>query len=105
MGNAATAFGISMFVICLFMSIGNQWKAFYPTIIMLYAIWLFISGSILKFKPLKWGAYFNWLIAAIGFVWARTEVHLLLMAVSVLGGYIIPGYLLKRKYKQDVQGA
>ncbi len=105
MKQAIRAFSISLFVVCLTMPMGHQWKAFYPTIIILYAIWLYVSGGMLKFKPLVWGAILNWALAAVGFVFASTENHLLIIAVAVLGGYIIPGYLLKRRYNQDVQGA
>jgi len=31
-----------------------------------------------------------------------THQRFLWLAVAVLGGYIIPGYLLKRRYQQDV---
>jgi hypothetical protein len=96
------AFVISILVVCITMPMGNQWRAFYPTLIVLYAIWLYISGGMLKFKPLIWGAVLNWILAAIGFIFPSTENHLILIALAVLGGYIIPGYMLKRKYKLDV---
>ncbi len=97
------AFGISMLVVCFCMPLGQQWKAFYPTIMVLYSIWLYFSGGMLKFKPLMWGAGLNWLLACVGYIYASTEIHLLLIAVAVLGGYIVPGYLLKIKFKKDVQ--
>ncbi len=95
------AFAFSLFIICFLMPMGNQWAAFYPTIMVIYALWLYVSGGVLKFKPLMAGALLNWLLAGIGFIWKDTEVHLLLISLAVLGGYIIPGYLLTRKFRQQ----
>ncbi|MBP9689416.1 MAG: hypothetical protein KBE91_07390 [Bacteroidia bacterium] len=96
------AFSVSLFIVCFGMPMGHQWKAFYPTIMLIYAIWLFVSGGLLKFKPLQYGAALNWLLAFIGFVWPSTQVHLILIAIGVLGGFIIPGHLLKSKAAQSV---
>jgi hypothetical protein len=95
--HAMRAFVIAMVVVCMFMPMGNQWAAFYPTIMILYGIWLYISGGMLKFRPLMFGAMLNWILAAAGFVVKDTPTHLLLISAGVLGGYIIPGYLLNRK--------
>lgn len=96
------AFSVSLFIVCFAMPAGNQWKAFYPTIMILYAIWLFVSGKLLKFKPLIWGGILNWILALIGFILASTMIHLMLIAGGVLGGFIIPGYLLKSKAQKGV---
>lgn len=98
----AQAFSISMFIICFAMPMGNQWKAFYPTIMIIYAIWLFISGGLLKFKPLMWGAAVNWAMAITAYLWPSHEAHLILIAIGVLGGFIIPGHLLKIKSEKSV---
>jgi hypothetical protein len=65
-----------------------------PCIMTLYGIGLFLSGSVLQFKPLIAGGIFCWLCAILGFLF-QNEFLLLILAASVLGGYIIPGYLLK----------
>lgn len=101
--NAIIAFAISMFVVCLTMPIGGHWKSFYPVLMVIYAIWLYVSGSILRFKPLTIGAYVNWFTAATGFIWIDHGVHLLLIAVAVLAGFVIPGYMLERRFKNHVQ--
>jgi hypothetical protein len=100
------AFGLSLLVICLCMTTQDHFGVFYPTMMVLYGWWLYVSGGMLKFAPLQYGALLDWALAVIGFiVWKDTSSHLLLMAVAVLGGYIIPGYLLKMNYKKHVQGA
>lgn len=99
------AFTISIVTVSFFMPIGDQWRAFYPVIIIIYAIWLYLSGSLFAFKPFIWGAYVNWLCAAAGFVWPDTRLHLVLIAAAVLFGFVIPGILLNRRYQQHVQGS
>lgn len=103
--NLIQAFTISMLVICFAMPAGNQFRAFYPTIMVIYSVWLYVSGGLLKFRPLRWGGYLNWGLAAAGYIFPSTALHLILIAVAVLGGYIIPGYLLNKRFQQHVQGS
>ncbi len=100
-----TAFWVSIMVISFTMPMGDQWKAFYPTFMVLYAIWLYISGGILKFKPFIYGAVLNWILAGVCYIWHDSGVHLLFISLAVLGGYIIPGYMLKMSYNRNVQRA
>ncbi len=69
----------------------------YPMVLMVYGLWLFISGGILKFKPLVIGGIINWGLSLIAFH-VTFDVQLLLLSVAVLLGYIIPGYLLRNRY-------
>jgi hypothetical protein len=68
----------------------------YPMLMMLYAIMLYTSGGIIKFKPLMYGGYANWILA-IGCFFATGQVQLLLLAAAMLFGFIIPGHMLKAK--------
>jgi hypothetical protein len=86
------AFGAAMFVVMGFHSWGSG--QILPLIMTLYGIGLFISGGALKFTPLIIGGIFCWICAMVGF---KVEIiyQLLVIAAAVLGGYIIPGHLLK----------
>jgi hypothetical protein len=66
----------------------------YPIVMIVYATMLFIAGGALQFRPLMIGGLINWTIAAISFNY-DFKIQLLLLALAVLLGYIIPGYLLK----------
>ena len=70
----------------------------YPLVMLIYGIWLFISGGALKFRPLIIGGIVNWLLGITAFFFAF-EMQLLILALAVLLGYIIPGHLLKRKFE------
>jgi len=92
------AFLVSLFIILFFM-----WKlqlGTYPMIMIVYGIWLFISGGSLRFKPIIIGGIVNWMLAIISFFY-DFNIQLLLLAAAVLLGYIIPGYMLKRKFSKS----
>jgi MFS family permease len=98
------AFGISIFIVCFFMPFTANWPAFYPVMLLVYAIWLYIAGGALRFKPLIYGGYANWLFS-IGAFFCTYDKQLILLALAVLIGYIIPGHMLKSHYNKHVQGA
>jgi hypothetical protein len=96
-------FVIIAFVVSLFIVLGFQSKLglnTYPMVMLVYGIWLFISGGALKFIPLIAGGIINWVIAIASF-FVPFEYQLLLLALAVLSGYIIPGHLLKNKFKKQ----
>lgn len=69
-------------------------------ILMLAGFATFISGFIIKFKPLIIGAFCFWIVAmAISFV--SPSIGMLGMPVAMITGYIIPGYMLKYKVRHD----
>lgn len=70
-----------------------------PCIMVLYGMGLFLSGGALQFRPLLYGGVFCWLCAIAGFE-VQNVYQLLILAVAVMGGYIIPGYLLKLNNKK-----
>ncbi len=87
---------ISLFIVLCFM--GKLQLYTYPIIMILYAIMLFIMGGILQFKPLMFGGITNWILSIVAF-FNPFETQLLILALAVLLGYIIPGYLLGRRQK------
>lgn len=66
----------------------------YPFLIMLFGIGTYMSGVIFKFRPLMIGGILNWLIALTAF-YVGFEIQLLLLALSMVVSYLIPGYLVK----------
>ncbi|MEM6524318.1 MAG: hypothetical protein AAF693_11015, partial [Bacteroidota bacterium] len=65
-----------------------------PLILLIAGMATFMTGIILRFRPLIFGGSSFWIFAAIGFY--VTPVHgLLVSALAIVVGYLIPGYLLK----------
>lgn len=73
----------------------------YPVLMLLYAIGTFISGGIMKFKPMMIGAALCWAIALAAFH-VSFEYQLLLLSLSLVVAYIIPGHLLKIHNSKNV---
>ena len=69
-----------------------------PLILLFAGYATFLSGQVLKFKPLIFGGILFWIFAVLAYL-VQNEYSLLITALSVLTGYLIPGYLLKAKVK------
>lgn len=94
------AFGISLTIILVM-----GWKLqlnCYPMVILLYALTTFIYGGILKFMPLVIFGALSFPIS-IGAFFVDFHTQILLLALSVLVSYIIPGHMLQFKFKQQVK--
>lgn len=68
-----------------------------PVYLTIYGFPTFVSGVVLKFRPLKTGAVVCWGLAVISTFMPVTE-HLLLIAIAMVIAWIIPGYLLKKRF-------
>lgn len=70
---------------------------------ILYAFWMFIHGSAIRFKPLIVGAFVNW-AAALAIFYATDFRHdMMISALAVLIGYLIPGYMLRSEFRKKMQ--
>jgi hypothetical protein len=94
------SFGISMCIISIQFGRDNDWPHLYPLILMLYGSPTFLSGIVMQFKALKRGGMICWTLAIIA-VFIPTKYTLLLLAIAVISAWIIPGYLLRKKYKLE----
>lgn len=93
------------FVICSFllfyiMLANHAFLAINSCVLVMYGMPTFLSGIILRFKPLKIGGFVCWLLA-IGAMFTTYEYQLLLLACAVIAAWIIPGYLLRVKFKKE----
>ncbi len=78
-----------------------SWALTYALIIGLYGLGTFVSGGILRFKPLIVGGIFSFAIALFCLLLRFTakehfDLMLVALALSILVSYLIPGYLLRR---------
>lgn len=91
------AYVISLLVVCLIMPMSSQhWRSFFPVLMVLYAFCLYTMGGIIRFKPLQYGACLVWLCSIASF-FLGYDWQLLVLSMAVLGGFILPGHLLKRR--------
>ena len=95
-----TGFFISLMFIIFAMNISINPRYGFPLLINLYAFWILIYGSALNFKPSVIGAYLSW-AADFASLFVKTfEQVMILHAVAVLLGYIIPGHMAYREFKK-----
>ncbi len=93
-------FGISMFTITFIFARMNTWVTMFPIALLLYGFPTFLTGIIMKFKPLKIGGIICWLLS-IGATFIEPVYALLFLAIAMLAAWIIPGYLLKVHFKKQ----
>lgn len=93
------SFGFTMFFIVIVLGYTSSWVILYPLLLFLYGTPTFLSGVIIKFTPLKIGGIACWGLAFVAKFTPNMYI-LLLLAISVIAAWIVPGYLLKAKYKK-----
>ncbi len=86
-------FGINCFILVFFGGKTN-WQI-NPIIITMCAAPTFLSGIMLRFKPLIVGGILFWVFGITSFM-IDSKAQFLLAAVALTVGYLIPGYMLKK---------
>jgi len=93
-------FGIIMFLFIFILQYQKIYYSINPAIIIIYGMPTFLSGIILKFRPLVIGGIICWLLA-IGSVFVPGNFQSLFICAAVLFAWIIPGFLLRIKFKNQ----
>jgi hypothetical protein len=92
-------FVVTLIIILVTAGFGRMsWTATNTLIIALYGLGTFVSGGILKFKPLIFGGVFCWIISLVT-LFIPELYSLLMVALSIIVAYLIPGYMLKAREK------
>jgi hypothetical protein len=91
-----TWIGFFIAAVVLFIITSDRMESVAPYILTLAGIPTFISGFIIKFKPLIFGSISFWLFALIAY-FAGPSAGQLAVPAAMLTGYLIPGYMLKSK--------
>lgn len=95
-----TGFFISLALIILSINIGVSPIYGFGLLLGLYGFWILIYGSVMNFRPSLIGAYITWSFA-FGSLFAEDfRLTMLLHALAVLCGYIIPGHLAYKEFNK-----
>jgi hypothetical protein len=86
--------------IILFIVHSKSMESVPPYILLMAGLPTFVSGWIIKFKPLIAGGISFWIFALVAY-FAGPSFAPLAVPVAMLTGYLIPGYMLKRKVDHD----
>jgi hypothetical protein len=90
------SFLLTAIILFVFMGFENRMHTVGSYILMLAALPTFLSGVIIKFKPLVFGGISMWILSLIGF-FAGPSIGPLAVPVAMITGYLIPGYMLKKE--------
>lgn len=67
--------------------------------LILYAAPIFLCGIILRFTPLVIGGIFCWVLSVVSF-YIPDDYKILLVSAAMIVAWIIPGYLLRARYRK-----
>ncbi len=71
------------------------WPATYPFFMAIYGWSAIVSGGLLKFAPLVWGGIAAYVLG-VTTIFVPDAYILIMLAIAVLFGFIIPGHALRR---------
>lgn len=89
------AFLGSLITLFVFMGVEGMMHKVGPFILLFAAFAVFLSGIVIKFRPLIFGAISIWALAVAGF-FAGPAIAPLAVPAAVIAGYLVPGYMLKK---------
>ena len=93
-------FAILLFLFIFILQYQKSFLSINPAILVVYGMPTFLSGIILKFRPLVLGGISCWLLA-IGSILTPGQFQSLFICAAVLLAWIIPGLLLRKKFKNQ----
>lgn len=92
------SFGITMGIVSFIIAKADNWLLINSLLLMLYGTPTFLSGVVMRFTPLKIGGIICWGLAIVS-VFVMPIYVLLLLSVASIAAWIIPGYIMRAKYK------
>lgn len=98
-------FTICIFIIILSINIARNPNVGFGYFLMVYAFLMLVQAAALRFRPLFIGAIINW-AGAIGIFFCNEfKYDMLITAVAVFAGYIVPGLILRNQHKRRSKGS
>ncbi len=94
-----TAIGLGYFsLVFVFIRIG--WQYCFPFYIAFYGMGTYVSGSLIRFKPLIIGGMLCFPLVIIA-AYSNYDTQTLLAALAIFISYIIPGHILRYRYQKE----
>ena len=94
------AFIISLLIFQVFLVSQKEFELISPAILIIAGLATFTTGGAIKFRPLIAGGVVFWVFSAVTFL-VQSDLQFLISAVAMIGGYLIPGYMLRTKFKKQ----
>ena len=87
-------------ILMLFLNLEKRYDLIPPFILLAAGLPTFISGFIIKFRPLIFGGISMWVISLIAY-FGGYSIAPLAVPAAMITGYLIPGYLIRRMIGHD----
>jgi hypothetical protein len=84
-----------------FLTTGEYYTHIIHILLAVYGMPVFLTGVIIRFKPLIYGGIACWILCIISTFIKIYDYQFLLIPLAMLLAWIIPGYLLRAKYKSQ----
>lgn len=91
---------VTLLLLQLFANMLNEYNLILPLTMAMYGLGVFVSGGIIKFRPLILGGILSWIAAMVSFFQPH-DIQLLITTGTLVVGYIVPGYILGGLAKQQ----
>ena len=98
-------FAIVVFLVCFLigrLTTGEYYSHINPIVLATYGMPVFLSGIILRFRPLIIGGIACWVLCIITTFITNYDYQFLMIPIAMVIAWIIPGYLLRAKYKKQL---
>ena len=93
-------FACCMFLFIFILQYQKAFASITPAILVMYGVPTFLSGVILKFRPLVFGGICCWALS-VGSVLIPVEFQPLFICGAVVFAWIVPGLLLRKKFNSS----
>jgi uncharacterized membrane protein YhaH (DUF805 family) len=86
-----------------FLTGGDYYYHIIPLLLAIYGVPVFLTGIIIRFRPLINGGVACWFLCIASTFIENYDYQFLMIPTAMLVAWIIPGYMLRSKYKISVE--
>jgi hypothetical protein len=79
---------------------GDYFQHIFPLVLALYGMPVFLSGVVIRFRPLVTGGLCCWVLS-LAATFLPYDYQMLALSAAMLTAWLIPGYLLRAKYRKE----
>lgn len=92
----------TVFFIAITQKTGIPFLFITPIIMIMVGLALFVTAKVCRFKPYLYGACIFWLGAVLCALVEGVNFDFIILSVSMILGFVVPGHILNQKAESDV---
>jgi len=91
--------GLTISVSLMIYYVNGKWDIISSMVLMMAGYATFLSGKLIKFKPMVYGGIAFWMWSLIAY-FAGFYYGLLIIAAAIFTGYVVPGLMLRKRQNE-----